>query len=328
VIVAPNWLGDAIMALPAIADVRRAMSGGSLHVAARASVAPLFAMVPGIDDVVVLPPARGAAGEAAGRLRAGSFDMALLLPNSLNSAVTAWRAGVPERWGYRTDLRGALLTRAVTVPPRGGHTADYYQCLVRELGFPSGPLEPHLDVQAESRSAGLDLLRNGGWDGSSPVVAIAPGAAYGGSKRWPPESYAEVASALAGDGVRIVMIGSAADRDTGREVTAALGRGITIIDLMGRTDLLTLAGVLIHCRGLISNDSGAAHVGAALGISVTAMFGPFPENENRPIGRPAPAILTNEVWCRPCLLRECPLDHRCLRGISVDTVLAAARRST
>jgi heptosyltransferase-2 len=326
VIFAPNWLGDVVMALPAIADVCRTLPGGVVRVAARPSVAPLFAMVSGIGDVVTLRSGGAAGGAAAAALREGRFDSALLLPNSMHAALVAWRADIAERWGYRTDWRGPLLTRGVP-QPRRGHTAEYFQHLVRELGFPSGPLEPRLEVPEASRDAGVTLLSQEGWDGRRPLVAIAPGAAYGASKRWPPESFAAVADALTREGAAVAMIGSASDRKAGREVLDALPNGAGVIDLMGRTDLLSLAGVLSSCRALVANDSGAAHVGAALGIGVTAMYGPFPESENRPLGRPEPAVLTHRVWCRPCLLRECPIDHRCLRGISVEAVLTAARRS-
>ena len=326
VIFAPNWLGDAIMALPALADVRRGAPEATIHVAARSAVAPLLALVPGIDDVLILDRGRTSAAQEVRNLGARSFDAALLFPNSFQAALTAWRAAIPERCGYRTDWRGALLTRGVGRPERG-HQAVYYQQFVHALGFPAGPLEPCLDVPEGARAAGADLLRSAGWDGEAPLAALAPGAAYGGSKRWPPSFFAEVASSLACDGVRSVMVGTAGDRATGREVTAALRSGTAIIDLMGQTDLQTLAGVLVNCRALVSNDSGAAHLGAALGVSVTAMFGPFPEEENRPLGQPEPVVLTHQVWCRPCKLRECPLGHRCLRGISVEAVLAAARRS-
>jgi len=323
---APNWLGDAVMALPAIADVRRGRPDLTIDVAARPAVAPLFGLVPGVGDVTVLPAGGLLAGAVPRELQDRSYDAALILPNSFQAALTAWRAGIPERWGYRTDCRGPLLTRGVARPGRV-HQAAYYQRLAHELGFASGPLEPRLEVPAVARRAAGDLLTAGGWDGRAPLVALAPGAAYGGAKRWPPESFAALATALAADGVSSVLVGSAADRLAGQEVAAALGAGVRAIDLVGRTDLPGLAGVLAHCRGLVSNDSGAMHVGAALGVSVTAMFGPTIERETRPLGRPDPVVLTHQVWCRPCMLRECPLDHRCMRGISVEAVLAAARRS-
>jgi heptosyltransferase-2 len=288
-------------------------------VAARPPIAPLFELVPGIDEIVVL------AGRGdADRLRPHAFDAALLLPNSFQTALSLWRAGIPERWGYRTDYRSPLLTRAI-VPPSGVHQGAYYQHLVRALGVPNGPLEPAIEVNEARRRAGTEMLASHGWDRRAPLAALAPGAAYGGAKRWPAESFAALARDLAGDGVMTVLVGSAADRPAGAEVVAALGGNTAYADLIGRTDLQALCGVLANCRTLVSNDSGAMHVGAALGLPVTAVFGPTRERATRPLGSAGHVVLTNPVWCRPCMLRECPLTHRCMKGIRVEAALSAAR---
>jgi heptosyltransferase-2 len=336
IVFAPNWLGDAVMALPAIDDVRRHAAGASISVAARPSIAPLFALVPGIRDVVVVDRRGAGWREGVQRLREGSFDAALLLPNSLQSALTAWRAGIPERWGYRAQGRAALLTRAIRPPAARGHQALYYQRLTEALGFAPGPLEPRLDAPADARRTAADLLASAGWNGRSPLVALAPGAAYGGAKRWPAESFAALAAALASDDVVSVLVGGAADAAAGTDVMGtgifvrdAPGKNIPVpINLIGRTDLPMLAGVLAQCRALVSNDSGAMHFGAALGVPLVAIFGPTNERETRPIGRLEPMVLSHDVWCRPCMLRECPLTHRCMRGVTVETVLSATRRAS
>lgn len=322
VVFAPNWLGDAVMALPAIADVRRAAPDASLTIAARPAIAPLFSMVPGVDEVVVLESKRGWESRPF-------FDTAILLPNSLYAALTAWRAGVPERWGYRTDWRRPLLTRAVD-PPVGVHQVEYYQRLVGALGFPNGPPfpgQPHVAVSDELRDTGVRELKGAGWDGTRPLVALGPGAAYGSAKRWPPVSFAELVRALANDGIQSVMVGGRADLPVARQIEAALGAprdGDAVLNLMG-TDLPTLAGILRACRAIVSNDSGAMHLGAALGIRVTAVFGPTNERLTRPAGD-GHVVLTSPVWCRPCMMRECPIDHRCMRGVGVDRVVGAVRQ--
>jgi len=341
VILAPNWLGDAVMALPAIADVRRASPDARITVAARAPIAPLFSLVPGVSETIVLskPASIGdvARWTAIGaELSDRTFDTALVLPNSIHAAFVASRAGIPERWGYRTPFRGRLLTRAIA---RGGamHQAEYYQRLVRELGFPSGPLEPRILVPDAARAAGDRLLAEAGWNGRTPLVALAPGAAYGGAKRWPPESFAELAATLAADGVSCVMIGSAADAATAAELkgapafdhdaarASARQAGVPIFDLVGKTDLPTLAGAMTRCRALVTNDSGAMHLAAAAGVKVAAVFGPTNEHATRPLGD-AHAVIAHPVWCRPCMLRECPIDHRCMRGVRPATVVDATRR--
>jgi heptosyltransferase-2 len=316
VIVAPNWLGDAVMALPAIADVRRGRPDASLVVAARASVAPLFSLVPGVDDVVVLP-ARGAAPLSG-------CDVALLLPNSFHSALTAARAGIRERWGYRGDWRGVLLTRAIDRPLAGVHQVDYYQQLVASLGFANGPAVPSLTLSADVRDAGRKSLMAAGWNGRAPLAAIAPGAAFGSAKRWPPKAFADLVAGLADDGVTSVVVGATTDRVAAHDVIRAIGTRAQPIDVVGRTDLPTLAGVLVHCRALVANDSGALHLAAALGVNVAAVFGPTDDRVTSPrAATPGTrvAILSNNTWCRPCGLRECPLDHACMRGVRAEDVL-------
>ena len=344
VILSPNWLGDAVMALPAIADVRRAAPGASITIAARPAVAPLFDLVPEIDDAIVLskPSAiRGIGGWRAlgADLAGGRYDTALLFPNSMHAALMVSRAGIPERWGYRAGWRGGLLTRAIRRRP-GLHQVASYQQLVHALGFTNGPGEPRVRVPQEAIATATRLLMDDGWDGRAPLVALAPGAAYGGAKRWPPAYFGELASALAADGVRCVMVGSAADAPAAADVARAFQARVgpaeraapqcapaaALHDMVGRTDLSTLAGVLTLCRTLVTNDSGAMHLAAAAGVRVTAVFGPTDETATRPLGE-AHAILTHPVWCRPCMLRECPLDHQCMRGIGVAAVLASARRT-
>jgi len=327
VILAPNWLGDAVMALPAIADVRRASPSSTMAIAARPAIAPLFSMVPGVDETIVLqPPAavgrvkgwRSMGAELAGK----QFDTAILLPNSMHAALIASRAGIAERWGYRSGWRGRLLTRAARRPSHV-HQAEYYQHLVGALGFPNGANEPAIVVPAAAREAAGRILEIAGWNGTTPLMALAPGAAYGGAKRWPPAYFAELASLLAADGVACVLVGSSADAPTAMLIRRAFP---AVLDIVGQTDLPALAGVMTICRGLVTNDSGAMHLAAAAGASVTAVFGPTNEKATRPLGD-AHVVLTNPVWCRPCMLRECPIDHRCLNRIGAARVAEAARRT-
>ena len=323
-IVAPSWLGDGVMALPAIADVRNGRPGAPLAVAARASVAPLFSLM-GDIEVVTLP--RNGPSPLAG------FDTAILLPNSFHSAMSAARAGVRERWGYRADWRGLLLTRAIDRPAAGMHQIDYYQRLVGALGFSNGSSTPRLEIPQAVRDAGAAALQRAGWDGRAPLVAIAPGAAFGSAKRWPPAAFADLVAGLAEDGVTAVMVGAAADRATAADVIRQLGSRARIIDLVGQTDVPALAGVLANCRALTANDSGALHLAAAIGVNVTAVFGPTnetltaPRSHQSPVASHQSVVLTHATWCRPCALRECPLDHACMLGVAAADVLSATRKS-
>ena len=313
-VMAPNWLGDAVMALPAIQDLRRHFSSAHFVIGARSSVATLFRAVPGIDEIVLLR----ASSASRDSLRA---DVGVLLPNSFRSAWTLKQAGVKERWGYGADLRGWLLTKSVRRPRKKMHFGEYYQNLVRQLGCENGPLRPKLTVPRSRIDAASSLLQENGWVVGQPVVAIAPGAAFGHAKRWPAERYAAVADSLKKEaGAVAVIVGRSEDRDA--------AAGITGIDLIGKTDLLMLMGVLSHCRALVANDSGALHLAAAIGIPVTAIYGPTDERYSRPlssIDSSADRVQTlfEPVFCRPCGLRDCPIDHRCMRRIPPERVSSA-----
>jgi heptosyltransferase-2 len=324
------------MALPAIADVRRAWPSARITVAARRSVADLFALAPMIDAVVRLESGgswwrrRGPRRDAA-VLKAAGADAALILPNSFASALLVTRAGIPQRWGYRSDWRGRLLTRGVMRARASVHQGAYYQALTRALGIASGPLEPELSVTTAAQAAARALLSSAGWDGASPLVVFAPGAAYGTAKRWLPEYVAQVATALASErGAACALIGSRADSVTTTQIvrqTAASARP-RVMDLAGQTSLEQMAAVLSLARVCVSNDSGAMHVAAALGTPVVAIFGPTREYETAPLTRAGGTsdVLLNPVWCRPCMLRECPIDHRCMTGIPPARVRQAVER--
>ena len=314
---APNWLGDAMMALPAIAAARRAFAGRTLIVAAPASIAPVFQQQTDAapDEVLAIDPAREVA-----QLRAARGDAILLLPNSFGSAWTARRAGIAERWGYATSGRGVLLTRRATRPRSRVHQVEYYAALARGLGFEVAPdARPRIAPNGVAREKGLALLAAAGIGGADTIVGFAPGAAYGHAKRWPPERVAQVVAGLNQAGVAAVLFGARDDRDTGRAIESTLPAGARVANLIGRTSLGELVGAIAGGAAFVSNVSGAMHIAAAAGVPLTAIFGPTDERVTAPAGR-ADVILRN-VFCRPCMLRECPIDHRCMKRIDVDSVL-------
>ncbi len=321
VIRAPNWLGDAVMALPAMAAIRAALPDSHLTIAALASVGPIFD-----EDTPAAPDAVLTVTRATGRdaLAAGGFDAALLLTNSFRTAYEARQARIPERWGYRGNLRGWMLTRAAATPRTKVHQTEYYAALAASLGFARGDATPRLAVRPATLARADVLLERSGAAGR-PLVGFAPGAAYGHAKRWPPARVAAVIARLASErGATCVVVGAAGDRDAAREIESGLPRDVRVVDLTGRTDLRLLAGVLGRCDAFVSNDSGAMHLAAALGVPVVAVFGPTDDRVTAP-----PAghdVLIHDVFCRPCMLRDCPIDHRCMRGITADAVFAAVAR--
>lgn len=333
VVFAPNWLGDAVMALPALQAVRVAHPAAHLAVAARPSVAALYAMVPGVQDVIALESRAGLPGVTrarhdADRLERERFDLAVLLPNSFLTAWIAAQAQIPERWGFATDLRGRWLTRPLRRPPSGLHQADYYLALTSAAGLPPVPRFARVVPPADAVEAAAALVP------TRPFVVLAPGAAYGTAKQWPPERYAALAAMLwRGRGLPSVVVGAGADRAAGLELRAALGAhaggagaAAALVDLIGRTDLAALAAVLSRAHAVVANDSGAMHLAGAVGAAVVAVFGPTNDRQTAPLGAsataPAPRLAIHQVWCRPCMRRECPIGHMCMRGVAAAAVAA------
>jgi heptosyltransferase-2 len=334
VVRAPNWLGDAVLALPALAAVRRRFARAELTVAGPASVAAVFRERTEVAPDRVLELSADPRGALAA-LEGGRFDLGVLFPNSFRSAWQLRRARVPHRWGYATASRGWLLTRAVRRRPArsaaGPHQCDYYRALVGALDCtaPAGE-PPRLAASEASAARAAALLAQHKVPAGVPIVALAPGAAYGQAKQWPPDRMAELASRLvaAHDAVCLV-VGASHDRPAARAIESWLRAHVPavlprVVDLVGRTSLGALVGVAAQSSVLVSNDSGAMHLAAALGRPVVAIFGPTDERATRPLGDHE--VIFEPVFCRPCMLRDCPIDHRCMKRITVDTVLAAVSR--
>jgi heptosyltransferase-2 len=330
VVRAPNWLGDAVMALPAMAAVRAHFPSAHLTVAATPAVAAILREDTDVNPDAILELPHAVRGVVP-LLAAGRFDLGVLFPNSFRSAWQLWRAGVPGRWGYSTRGRSLLLTRRGRLDRSGGrHHADYYRAVVRGLDLACGDEAPRIGVSTASRERARALLQRARVADGARLVGLAPGAAYGQAKRWPPPRVAGlIANLVRAHEVTCVVVGASHDRATAREIESwlrahapdALPR---MVNLVGQTSLGELAGVTARCDVFVSNDSGAMHVSAALGRPVVAIFGSTDERATRPIGDHD--VITQPVFCRPCHLRDCPIDHRCMTRITVDMVFAATVR--
>lgn len=314
VVRAPNWLGDAVLSLGALRDVRRQFPTARLEVLARASVAGLYGAVREVDAVRTSLGWRGDAES----LR-GAFDAAVLLPNSFGSALAPWRAGVPERWGYATDGRRVLLTRAGTPPSslRGESQVYYYRAMLAAVGFEvsaSPDVSLHCPAEWKARAAAHR--------GPGRRVVLSPGAAFGGAKRWRPEGFAEVGDRLATvRDAEVVIVGTGSDRPLGEAVAARMTRPARVV--CGDTTLPDLVAILDGAEILVTNDSGTMHVAAALGTPLVAVFGPTDWRETAPVGA-RHRLVREPVHCAPCMLRDCPIDHRCMKAVSAARVLGAA----
>jgi heptosyltransferase-2 len=325
----PNWLGDAILALPAMAAIRSYFYRSELTIAAAPSVAAIFREVTEVRPDRVIDLA-GDTGPAVKMLAGGHYDLGILFPNSFRSAYQFWRAKIAERWGYPTSARGLLLTRRSRPSSRlvDPHQSDYYRRLVEGLGITSGVEALPRIAPTSGASASADaILAQHGIEAGETLVGVAPGAAYGQAKQWPPDRMAAVAARVVrASPVRVVIVGATHDRDAARAIESwlrayapdALPR---VVNLTGRTSLSALIGILNRVSAFLSNDSGAMHLAAAAGRYVVAVFGPTNERATRPLGDTR--VITHKVFCRPCMLRDCPIDHRCMKGVSVDEVYGA-----
>jgi len=316
VVRAPNWLGDLVMSLPAMAMICRGFPEAEISVAAPAPFAAVFEQrtPAGVVDVI-----------RSDALDGDRFDAVLLLTNSFGSAWQARRAGIAQRWGYAAAGRRWLLTRAVRRPRGRVHQVEYYRALARGLELPEADAAPRVEPGARALERAAAFASANALEG--PLVGFAPGAAYGHAKRWPPRYVAEVIASVANTReVTCVLFGAAGDVEAGREIESALGpRGLArgrVVNLIGRTDLSLLIGLLARCRAFVTNDSGSMHLASAMGVPVVAMFGPTSERETGPAGARVD-VLTADVFCRPCMLRECPIDHRCMKRITPERALAA-----
>ena len=324
VIRGPNWVGDAVLSVPAIKAVRARFPHSKITLMVRPWVGGLFRSASFIDEVWLRPRPRlrewfGAVRE----VRQREFDLALLLPNSFESALTVFAAGVPVRAGYATDGRGFLLTERVDRPIENRHQVTYYLDLIRSVfGVVEEPTTEIVASEAE-RDGARQLLESEGLGPEARLLVLNPGAAFGSAKRWHEDRFAQVADKIVEEfQLQTVVVGSASETPIADRIRNRMKH--PAVALTGRTDLETLLGVLSLASLMITNDSGPMHMAAALGIPTVAIFGSTDAEVTRPSG-PWTHVVKHEVSCSPCLLRECPIDHRCMEAVSVDDVFEAAK---
>jgi heptosyltransferase-2 len=322
---ATNWVGDAVMSLPALHALRSRYPAASIAILARPWVADLYAREGVCDRVIPYTPAAGtkdlwAKWKAARGLATEGFDTAILLPNSFETAAVAKLAGIPRIIGYNRDGRGFLLSDSIPVPRMHRHERFYYLELLKRAGLiPAFPEDDSIRL-TPARGAGAALLEARGI--ALPAIGVSPGAAYGNAKRWLPERFAESAREISGAlGARVALFGSASERELCETVARAIGPQAR--NLAGQTTLREFIDMASACRLFLTNDSGAMHIASALGVPSITVFGSTDHVTTGPTG-PLARIVREPVDCSPCLLRECPIDHRCMTRIPASRVTDAA----
>ncbi|HTH47949.1 MAG TPA: lipopolysaccharide heptosyltransferase II [Candidatus Limnocylindria bacterium] len=352
-----NWLGDAVMTTPALLRLRERFPAAEITLLTHEKLAGLWPGHPAIDRVLAFGAKEGAFAIAR-RLRAGSFDLALLLPNSPRSGFEAWLARIPRRVGGAWPWRDGLLTEVVPpapgavkmrkrtvaevkglvagkrqdptlkapIPP-SSHQLFHYLRLVARLGGNPEPLPPRLAVSAgevEAAREKFGLVAGPVW------VGLNAGAEYGPAKRWPTENFVVSAQELHRRlGCRFILFGGRADLATAESIATELAaRGVprsSVPVLAGQTSLRELCATLAACQVLLTNDTGPMHVAAALGVPVVVPFGSTSPELTGPglPGDPRHRLLRSGAECAPCFRRECPVDFRCMKGIATGRVVTA-----
>lgn len=324
---ATNWVGDAVMSLPALRALRDRFPDAHIAILCKPWVAGLYQREPFCDELIGYSPTSLREKWAAGRnLAPLGFDCAILLQNAFEAAAIAFLARIPERIGYARDGRGPLLTRAVPVPRPGEipqHERFYYLELLRRAGIIEQLPESdciRLEGAAEAREAGRERYRRLGM--REAVIGISPGAAYGTAKRWLPERFAEAAARVAGElSADVAVFGSASERELCQTVTDAIGGYAR--NFAGETSLGEYIELAAACHVYLTNDSGAMHIASALGLPTVAVFGATNHVTTGPTG-PLARVIREPVECSPCLKRECPIDHRCMTRVEAERVAQAA----
>jgi heptosyltransferase-2 len=328
-----NWIGDAVMSIPALRGLRRIFPDAQISLHTRSWARGIFQDAEFIDEILTFEtenPKIKIVLEQAKILKDENFDLAVLFPNSLESALIARLAKIPKRFGYAKDGRSFLLSDAVEIPvwKRERHEVFYYLNLVAEIEksyFGAQTIlenEPRVDLNvSEERKIGArKILEENGVDLSKKTVALGVGSTNSRAKRWQTESYAKLNDKLQNDlSANVVLVGTKDELDVSNEVFEK--SKLKPIILTGKTNLAEAVAILSEIDLLVSNDMGLAHIAPAVGTKTIVIFGPTNEKTTQPVGS---EIIRKPVECSPCMLRDCPIDHRCMTRISADEVFEKA----
>jgi heptosyltransferase-2 len=336
-VVLPNHLGDVVMATPALRALRQARPEAEISAAIRRELAPVLGGSPWIDrfldhGVYAVSGPLGPLGRVGRRWRLaralGDADLVILLPNSFSSALLAWTSGARQRLGYDRRGRALLLTHAVPAPRQNGRFAPvamerYYLDLVAALGCSEKDTSVELFLEPEAERECDALFERHGIDPAAPLVCIAPGAAFGPSKLWPPAYYAEVAAELLSRGVSVALVHAPEEEALADELRARTGPGLASLGGAHMT-LSLLKSVLARARLLLCNDAGARHIAAAFRVPALVLMGPTSIHYTN-LNLRFTKLLRHPVECSPCQLKVCPIDHRCMTRLSPTDVIEEAQ---
>jgi lipopolysaccharide heptosyltransferase II len=321
----PNWVGDSVLAIPAMKAVRARFPEAEITLLVRPWVSGVFNSAPFIDHLWSEPRPGGLSDwmRITKSIRQRRFDMALLFPNSFESAAMIFLGRVPQRVGYATDGRRWLLTNSLKPSTEKRHQVHYYLDLAAAVSAEVDQPSIEIEASAGEKSQAVRLLASEGIVQGRRYLVLNPGAAYGSAKRWGEEGFADAGDTLAAEwNLDVAIVGSEVERSIGESIRKRMRSRVAV--LSGRTSLETLIGVLSGSSLVLTNDSGPMHLAAALGVPTVAIFGATDHVVTSPWG-PRTRVVREPVDCSPCMLRECPIDHRCMTRVSASAVCNAAR---
>ncbi|MDN3507391.1 MAG: lipopolysaccharide heptosyltransferase II [Simkaniaceae bacterium] len=321
----PNWIGDIVMATPVLADLRAAFPSAQITAMCMHPFAHILDRDPAVDEVFCFRKVRGSVRRDAKRnitekLKAGGYDLGVILTNSFSSAWWFYQANINRRIGFAGNLRSPLLTDAIAFPEnrKEQHLVKTYKALLQPLGIEQSETPPKLFVDEHETQAARALLKTFGINEGETIVGINPCAAFGSAKCWLPERFREVARHLAEEKkVRVLFFGAGDCNDLVKSICAGLPA--EVVNLAGMTSVRELMAITSLCSLFITNDSGPMHIADALEIPLIAIFGSTSDVATGPYNQKR--VLRKSVSCSPCFKRKCPIDFRCMTGISVDDVL-------
>jgi heptosyltransferase-2 len=322
-----NWIGDAILTLPAVNSIRATYPQAYIGMLVKPWVADIYRLFSAVDEVIIYENKFDTplgVFRLARMLKGKNYDAAILLQNAIEAAIISLAARISLRAGYDSDARGLLLTHSVhrTEEIKKVHQIDYYLEMVKALGCVPIDREMHLEAKINPLDA-QDILREFIPDTEKKIIGIAPGATYGPAKRWLSDRFAEVADKLNEHlSSQAILLGGKADWKVAQEVQRLAQT--KLINLSGKTTLREAIYLISQCHLFISNDSGLMHIAGALNIPTIALFGSTNPATTAPVGNKS-IIVRKEVSCSPCLKETCPTDFRCMKQISVEDVFVAAQ---
>lgn len=318
-----NWVGDAIIATPALTRLRRAFEGSHITLLVRPWVAAVYEHNPDIDELWIEDDSAsmGALVSVARRIRKGNFDFGIALPNSFRSALLMALGGVKHRVGYATARRSMLLTKAIPIDPKilDIHQVHYYLGLVDWLSdAPPDPPRLVLAPGEKERTEIAEMLRKREVEESRMLIGLAPGSINSTAKRWLPERFAELADRFRREvKAEVLLLGSGKELEVLQTVENLCKE--PVINLGGEMSLSQVIALFERLHAFVGNDSGAMHIAAASGVPTVAIFGPTDWKTTAPFSSKA-RIVRHPVDCSPCMLRTCPIQHPCMTGVGVNDV--------